>query len=275
MNGYLYIINRPKFKNEALISVRSLRRFNTDKIAVVCPEKMIDNDLKSHFDIIIVNDDIENYTYLSKVLGLKHTPFDKTLFLDSDTFITDDLSALFSILDIADFATTIEPTLHTTNRINNIRYQNIIPEFNSGVILYKNNKVMKKVIDDWFKICTSNNIINDMPGLREAVLDNFDSLSFTILPNEYNAHGFKTFLLLYQKVIIIHERLGYKWNVRTPHFLGFEKMQKFEKMINRKVYKRLYIPYIGIIPYNWSLLNILLYFKRKLGFKRISKSYSK
>jgi hypothetical protein len=111
-----------------------------------------------------------------------------------------------------------------------------------------------------------------MPGLREAVLKNLDQIKFSILPNCYNEHGFASMLQLDQKVKVIHERIGYQKGVITPHFADFETMEKFANKLNEFTHKRFYIPKIGIISYRWSPLNIILYFKRKLGFKRVSKS---
>lgn len=271
-NGYLYIANRKKFLNESIISAKSLKRFNEEPVCIVCPEELICNEMKQVFDEIIINEEISSYTYLSKVIGLQLTPFDRTVFLDSDTFVTAKISELFDVLDIVDFATTNEVTMHTTNRIE-LKYKYVFPEFNSGVIVYKSNTIMHKVFTEWFDICKSNNIINDMPGLREAVLKNIDKVTFSVLPDLYNTHGFKSMLMLHSKVKVIHERLGYKWGVITPHFMSFEEMDKFAKRINKIEYKRVYIPKIGLLPYNWSPTKIVLYLKRKMGFKRISKSW--
>lgn len=226
--GFLYVANRQKFVDEALISSRSLRRFNREPICLVCTSDLVSPQVKAHFDEVIVFDEMEKHTYLSKVIGLQNTPFDNTIFLDSDTFITDTISELFKILELVDFATTLEQKLHTTN-ISNLQYKEIFPEFNSGVIVFRNNETMKKVLKDWFQFCLDNKMGNDMPGLRESVLINFDTVRFSILPNRYNEHGFSTMLILDQKVKIIHERLGYKRGVTTPHFMDMESMDRFAK----------------------------------------------
>jgi hypothetical protein len=191
--------------------------------------------------------------------------------LDSDTFVADQISELFDLLDLVDFSTTLEQKQHTT-KLKNLSYRNIFPEFNSGVVVYRKSPVMNKVFCDWLQFCMENKIGNDMPGLREAVLKNLDQIKFSILPNCYNEHGFASMLQLDQKVKVIHERIGYQKGVITPHFADFETMEKFANKLNEFTHKRFYIPKIGIISYRWSPLNIILYFKRKLGFKRVSKS---
>lgn len=271
--GFLYIANKTKFIHEALISVKSLMKHNDEKVCLICTQEIFKEDLKKSFDIVLCIDEMNNYTYLSKVVGLNFTPFEKTIFLDSDTFITDKITELFDLLDFVDLATTLEYKLHTTGP-HDFKYRNIFPELNSGVIVYKKNPITLKIFKDWLTICEKYNIINDMPGLREAVLKNFNEVKYSILPQLYNTHGFKSMLILNNKIKIIHERLGYKKGFITPHFLPFDEMEKFAHRINKYSYKRLFIPRVGVITYRWSPENIILYLKKRLGYKRISKSKS-
>ena len=115
---------------------------------------------------------MNNYTYLSKVVGLNFTPFEKTIFLDSDTFITDKITELFDLLDFVDLATTLEYKLHTTGP-HDFKYRNIFPELNSGVIVYKKNPITLKIFKDWLTICEKYNIINDMPGFKRGSVKEF------------------------------------------------------------------------------------------------------
>ena len=270
--GFLYVANKQKFIAESKISSKSLKRFTKNPVCLICTKELYTEDLKNYFDIILFNDEIKTTSYISKIIGLLQTPFDRTLFLDCDTFIADEIDELFPLLDLVDFSCTTEPTLHTFSNID-LKYKNIFPEFHSGIILYKNNEVIKKLFNDWLSICVTNNIKFDMPGLREAVIENISNVRFSILPDHYNLHAFKTMVVLYNKVKIIHVRLGYKWGLLTPHFLSFEKMDKFAKRINKITYKRLYIRHLGIIPYNYTPANILHFLKKKLGFKHVSKHH--
>lgn len=88
--------------------------------------------------------------------------------MDSDTYITGTISEFFEILELVDFAITQEFKL--TSKTENLDYKNIFPEFNSGVIVFRNSVAMKKVLDDWLTYCIDKGMGNDMPGLREAVL---------------------------------------------------------------------------------------------------------
>jgi len=270
-NGYLYVVNKQKFINEAIISGQSIRQYSILPIAIVCTRELATQEVNVFFDEVIINDELNNHLYLSKIIGMQNSPFENTVFLDSDTFVCSDISNLFELSNLVDIATTIESKLHTAV-LPNIDYKNIIPEFNSGVIFFRKNAITEKLFNDWLQVCIELNIKIDMPGLREAILKNFNEIKFVILPEEYNSHGYKSMLMLNGEVKVIHERLGATWKSITPHFFSFGEGKRFAEKINKKKIKRLYIPYVGIIPYNWSPFNIVFKLKMMLGVKRVSKN---
>lgn len=270
--GYLYVANKQKFIDEAKISARSIRDYSTLPIAMVCTEELAREEVRSFFDVVITNKEIDKYIYLSKIIGIQNSPFERTIFLDSDTFVCADISPLFEILEMVDIATTQEKSYHTTNKLSNIKFKSIIPEFNSGVIVIKKNEVTSKLLSDWLNICEDSKILNDMPGLREAIFKNFNLIKYFILPEEFNSHGYKSMIMLNGEVKVIHERLGDSWKTTTPIFLSYAKGKKFAARINKKHYKRLYVPLLGVIPYNWNFNNLLYKIKKVLGIKRISKN---
>lgn len=269
--GYLYVANKKKFLVESERSARSIKENSSLPIAIVITPQLKAEVNQFFFDIIIEDKSLAEYTYLSKIIGMRVSPFDETLFLDSDTFVCENIDDLFDLLEIVDFSTTIEEKLHT-KKWSGLKFENILPEFNTGVILYKKKPIIDKLFNDWLNICIDKNIIIDMPGFREAVLKNFENLKFTILPQEYNLHGFSSMLIINNKAKVIHERLGRKWNTTTPHYPSFDNMKRFSAKINKYSYKRLYIPNIGIIPYNYNPVNILLKVKKMMGISRKSKS---
>ncbi|WP_348799482.1 hypothetical protein [Flavobacterium adhaerens] len=104
--GFLYVANRQKFIDEAFISAKSIKQFSNLPIAIVCTSQLANEQVKSFFDIVVINEEINNHIYLSKIIGLQNLPFEKAIFLDSDTFVCADISPLFELLDMVDIATT-------------------------------------------------------------------------------------------------------------------------------------------------------------------------
>ncbi len=270
--GYLYVANQRKFIEEAFISVKSIRMFSNLPIALVCTADLITDDVKRFFDVVVESEELNGHIYLAKIIGLKNTPFSKTIFLDCDTFVCATIEPLFELLEVVDIATTIEKSYHTTMRIKDIRFKNIIPEFNTGFIVFRKNSITQKVIQDWWDISLKYELKIDMPGLREAIIQNIDIVKFFVLPEEFNSHGYKSMLMLYGEVKVIHERLGHNWQSTTPFFLSFDKGLQFAKRINKRTDKRLYVPYIGIVPYSWTFYNVLFKIKKAIGVKRLSKN---
>jgi len=268
----LYVANQEKFIHESLISARSLKRFTKYPCALVTTEAAVGQFDVSVFDQICYVSKLQNYTYLAKIIGLLNTPFEKTIFLDCDTFICTDIDELFDLTDIVDIATTQEPKKHTST-LPDIQYKNIFPEFNSGVIVIRKNPTTLKLLHDWLEVCRSHGLRVDMPGLREAILKNLNDIKFSILPEEYNCHGFQTMVALYGQVKVIHERLGNNWRTLTPYFQSFEWMERFSQRVNKITYKRIYIPGLGIIPYNWNIQSMLFKIKKLVGLKLTSKRY--
>jgi alpha-N-acetylglucosamine transferase len=271
-SGYLYVANQRKFINEAIVSAQSVKQYSNLPIALVTTSELVDFEIKSFFDQIVIVSELKEHTYLSKIIGVQNSPFENTIFLDSDTFVCSDISELFDLMKIVDIATTQEVKKHT-HEFSGMSFKNIFPEFNSGVIVFRKNEITTNVFKDWLQICIDLKIRIDMPGLREAILKNISQVKFSIIPEEYNSHGYKTMVILNGEVKVIHERLGESWKTITPFFESFEKMEKFAKKINLLHYKRLYVPYLGIIPYRYSPSNLIYKLKTILGVKRTPKNY--
>lgn len=149
--------------------------------------------------------DKPHYSFLDKVLLIINTPYEKTLFLDTDTQIVDDVSELFTILDKFDIAAPHAPIDHTISGI-----PDSFPELNTGVIVFRKNKVVEKFLSKWQSLYIRDlnkeetvGIFPDQPSFREALYDS--NLRICFLPHEYNCM-IKYPVFLSGKVKIFHGR---------------------------------------------------------------------
>ncbi|NNC69144.1 MAG: hypothetical protein HKN83_14055, partial [Gammaproteobacteria bacterium] len=100
--GYLYIATGSKFIEEALTSIRSLKKIDSSVHATLVTDKEVNH---AEFDnVIIQNIDKVNTTnwkegIMFKVMGLLKSPYNKTFFIDTDTYFADDCSELFDLLN--------------------------------------------------------------------------------------------------------------------------------------------------------------------------------
>jgi hypothetical protein len=84
--------------------------------------------------------------YEDKVTCMAQTPYARTMYLDIDTYLVEDVSELFDLLDHFDVAAA-----HAPRRINEVidDVPDSYPEFNTGVVLYGNSPAMRRLLATW------------------------------------------------------------------------------------------------------------------------------
>src|SRR6266404_4569779 len=97
--GVVYVATGKKYYDEACISVRSLKVSNSIRAAIFTDQPRQDPHFDIHVPVKSTGDG-----FLDKVVNLKASPFEHTLFLDTDTFVWSDLTDLFSLLGNFDLA---------------------------------------------------------------------------------------------------------------------------------------------------------------------------
>ena len=154
--GVIYSAIGDKYIKEALQSAESLKNVMPNiNITVFCDSK---NNLNSkNVDkTVTIKEDYFNYPFLAKIYSMINAPYYKTLFLDTDTYLCDDCSELFTLLDQFDIASAHAPVRDCTKqkRGKDIAYDiNIpesFPEMNTGVLAFKNNEVINSFLKKWF-----------------------------------------------------------------------------------------------------------------------------
>ncbi|KIC92278.1 hypothetical protein [Flavihumibacter sp. ZG627] len=146
--GVLYFAQGKRFIDEAIFSARTFRRHHKNvPIVLITP----DNIRKpSQFDDIIIIPDLGN-PFKTKVSSLTRSPFDHTLFLDSDTIIKESVYELFDFL--------LNYDLVIANRVLcewNEAYTRFIdyvdPDcYNTGVFAFSKSPIMTAFINEWIK----------------------------------------------------------------------------------------------------------------------------
>lgn len=205
--GVLYIATGEEFFDEAVKSISSLRR-QMPEIGITLITD-IEKPIKE--DISIINLSDPDYSFRDKVQYMKKSPYDKTIFLDSDTYITGDISELFEILDRFDIAATqsgyrrIQFHPHQDDLVATDEIPVSYPEFNTGVIVFRNSARVREVLTNWKKRYDQHLEIQPDVGTQPSFLEVlFESdLDIATLSPEYNCHAH--FLgTVSQRVKIIH-----------------------------------------------------------------------
>lgn len=146
--GYLYIAYGESFTKEALLSIESLRRFTDLPIALFTdqPKECVTENISIYAQIKVNH-------LRAKVDYMDMSPFEKTVFLDSDTVVVRNCDDMFDLLDRFDVAIVND---YARKRK---KYSDIVPEYreipyafseaNSGVIAFNNSTRTQAFLKMW------------------------------------------------------------------------------------------------------------------------------
>lgn len=250
--GIIYCATGKKYINEAEISVKSLRDYNHDlNVSIFIDDLNFLNKESDLFNSIHVIKNPE-YSFGDKISTIENTPYEKTIFLDTDTIIADDISELFHILKRYDMAIAHIP-------LKNRKY----PEFNTGVIAYNLNHRTKKFFRLWNENYDRATHNNDQISFLMTMSNT--SISTFILPPKYN---FRIPIASYvqDKIKIFHSR-------NVIHMNPTER-ETILNLLNESYKERFWFPGRGILKFQEEeniFSNLLLFIEEKI-FQKIGKS---
>jgi hypothetical protein len=101
--GVIYIANSKEYLKEA---EKSARQLNCTNPSINC-SVLTNGNTNYDFDKVIPIPS-ENRGFEDKIRNLTESPYYKTVFLDSDTYVIDDISSLFELLDTYQIGFCIE-----------------------------------------------------------------------------------------------------------------------------------------------------------------------
>lgn len=186
--GIFFIAFGDKYVNEAIHAAKSIKQRSNIKTAICCDK--ISQAGKDFFDDVQI---IKPEHIRAKVDFLDQTPFENTLYLDSDTEIAEDISYIFGILDKYDLAMAHDFARKRARWSKEIPEYAAIPEgfseFGGGVILYNKTRA-RDFIEKWRHYFYRNfHKTNgwDQASLRIAAWESLCSIY--VLPTEYNVRS--------------------------------------------------------------------------------------
>ena len=186
-NGFLYIVTGDGYAKECLFSIKSLKVCNSEKICVFSEERyrnMFELECDYFFSI---NSKLQR----PKVEYISQSPFENTVYLDSDTFINENIGDLFQLLNKYDFGGVFCNSRKRENYSKLISKYSDIPysfsEVNTGVMVFNNSSEVKDLFRQWheyyYKYLPKTNGW-DQPSFRVALWES--KVKLCHLPPEYN-----------------------------------------------------------------------------------------
>src|SRR5690606_25622721 len=183
-SGILYVASSEKYFHEALISLKSVKDVGISLPTAIFVSSDLIEKAKAYFDYVLVIERPEK-SFVDKIVPLRNSPFTKTLFLDTDTKVYEDITDLYTVLNRFDLAFSVAP-------IRNGYSVNVPAWFlepNTGVILYKKSPEVSNLIETWLEIYREQLSGTELPphdqsSFRLALYNS--AVSFYILGCEYN-----------------------------------------------------------------------------------------
>jgi hypothetical protein len=227
--GFVYVATGTAYLPEAFKSAESLRRHHPN--VPVC--LITDNPPAESgpFTEIRRPVGVVRHSPVDKVLAYE-APYDRAVFLDTDTFVLDDLTPIFQVLDTFDLA-----LLQDVNRGWNYELPDVpltFSEFNTGVIAFRKSPQVASFFKAWSeeydRLRAANGMINDQPAFRRTLFHS--DLRVAPLPSEFHFLGdFPNSTL---------------WKVRLIHARG--DYSRIAKEANEFLGLRAYVPELGVMP---------------------------
>lgn len=218
------------FLEELFVSLEYIKKYNKNfAISIFTEEKFLHNIQKVKVNSIHLIEKPQ-YSFGDKIYSIRNSPYKKTLYLDCDIVVADNISEVFNVLDKFDLAIAHIP--YKNRKINNPNS----PLFNGGVIAVKKNEVTDLFLEKWDIKYKLKNISNDQVTLREVI--DTTKIPFFILPQEYNFRlPFSMFVRNKVKLFHGHEIMK----------LEIKKIEFIIKYINRREEERVWFPNRGIL----------------------------
>ena len=201
--GFCYVADNEAFVDEALVSIASLREQMPDApVALITYPHLFRSDR-------LVTDWVELELSSRKGPILKaeawRAPYERVLFLDTDTLIIDDLSDVFPLLDKFDIACTPEPNARTDLGLDK-GVPLAFPELNNGFFAFRKTPTVQSFFEvwltEWDRLHQERGIMTNQPAFRNALW-----ASETVRP----------LTLGYEYNLIVHANCGVAGPVKVLH----------------------------------------------------------
>lgn len=236
--GIIYVASGQDYRDECCISAKSVK----NEMAHVPITVFSDEDFNCEYiDNVIVMDD-PNYSSLDSIQCLPKSPYDQTIYFDTDIYVAGDISGIFDIIADYDLA-AVHDTRHSNHHECPIpQIPSDYPEYNTGVIAYQKNEPVVEFFENWADLWEEQpETVIDQPSFRASLYES--GLKVVTLPPEYNCLYSINPGYLNGPVKIFHGRLtnvdGYKGTSYTYD------PQMVRDRLNSTLDPRAYTPYNG------------------------------
>ena len=235
--GVVYVAVGSRYVNEAITSARSVRKTNPGlPIHLLTDTPPVD---KADWDqIVSIPADMPGS---AMKLHMDRAPWERCLFIDTDTLIIDSLDPIFTLLDRFEFAALQHSGGHHY-KIPGLPPS--FPEYNSGVIAWRRSERTAAFFARWRELYAQmlepSGRTWDQKSLRVALYES--DLRIISLPHGYN-------LMTYFPAVIERDAV-------LLHGRNIENLQRLKTRVSQSTEIRAYVPGVGVLRHpqvmRWS-----------------------
>lgn len=182
--GVVYFASGPEYIEKAETSADSLRTHNPNLPITLYTEQPVDSAVFDEVKLVDANMSEKGDSILSR----DHVCYDKNLFLDADTYVADDITDVFELLDRFDIVAA-----HNEARAwyhaevyerAGVNLPACFPEYNTGVVGYNDSRHIRRLFENWNERYEQLNYERNQPAFRIALYES--DVNIGTLPPEYN-----------------------------------------------------------------------------------------
>lgn len=239
--GVIYVATGDRYNAEARRSVRSLRVHHPGLPVTLFSDRDVTDD---NFDDV-QRIEAPSHDWSDKITPLVDSPYERTIFLDTDTYICSSLDPVFRVLDRFELAIA-----HDTVRADerwNPHIPTSFPELNTGVLAYRLTPDVRALLAEWRPMFDEfqrrfpgEGDVNDQQSLRLLLWER--DVRFGVVPAEFNLR------------IWCPNAIGTRGVVTVLHSHA-DDLDRIASLVNRSSDARVVLPTIGhLSPHNAVIL---------------------
>jgi len=229
--GVLYFAKGETFLEEAELSARRVRELMPECPISIVADREPDADC---FDDVVI--DSSEFLKRDKPRAMRRTPYERTIYLDTDTYLQEPVDDLFDLLDEFDMALRRNKSEIHARDVNdtdpNAGVPEAFPEFNTGVVPYRKTSAVQELFDEWERLCLPDHDA-DQRSFRPALYGS--SVRFTAIPNRYNC--------MYRNDNFVNKRVRVFHGPLVDRETNEVDLQEAIEKLNRSTRCRLYYVY--------------------------------
>ncbi len=232
-SGFVYVATGALFFHEAAEAARYLRATNpTARICLIADQVHGD---KFWDDLVLVEK--PNFDFRDKLL-MALCPYERFVYLDTDTYVAGDLSEMLRLLERYD---VIGHQLFEGHDYRIPEVPDAFPEFNGGVFGFRRSPAVEEFFVRWLEIYTGYRArlkdgpwnysdASDQKGFRMALYES--GLRHSVLGPEFD-------------FILQHVQFACA-EVRIFHGRPFSELQRIERIVNAELGPRAWVPLLDL-----------------------------